>query len=58
MLHILHNSLLADGFLYLPLRIHVVWVSVQPLDLVLLSHFRAILPLARMPQEFCETRWV
>ncbi|KIM46558.1 hypothetical protein M413DRAFT_318133 [Hebeloma cylindrosporum] len=58
MLHILHNSLLADGFLYLPLRLHIVWVCVQPLDLALLSHLRAIVPLARVPQKFCETRWV
>lgn len=58
MLHILHNSLLADGFLYLPLRLHIVRVRVQPLDLALLSHLRTILSLARVPQEFCETRWV
>lgn len=49
MLHIFHNSLLADGFLYFPLRLHIVWVRVQPLDLALLSHLRAIVPLARVP---------
>jgi len=58
MLHILHNSLLPDGLLYFSLRLHIIWVSVQPLNLALLGQFRAIVPLLRLPQEFSETRWV